>query len=284
MHRAAVVSVASLLLAACGGDSGSPVASEPPRTTNPLCAELRPREMGRVDTPAAIELSGLVASRTQPGVLWTHNDSGDGPGLLELDEDGKLDSEWQVPGAENVDWEDIAARGDTLYIADIGDNDQKRSSIVVYKMHESGEPAGRLEMRYEDGAHDAETLLVDPRDGSIFVVTKSYSGENRIYVERDGTLYPSRVVGLAAGEPATGGDVSADGKTVVLRSYDRVLVWNRRGGESLEKVFGREPCGAGADLSAEGQGEALALARDGRSFFTVAEGSRPPLRRYAPAR
>ena len=97
-------------------------------------------------------------------------------------------------------------------------------------------------------------------------------------------LHPSRVVGLAPGEPATGGDVSANGKTVVLRSYDRALVWNRRKGEPLEKVFKRNPCGAGADLSAEGQGEAIALAPDGRSFYTVAEGQRPPLRRYSATR
>jgi hypothetical protein len=237
-----------------------------------------------VKTPAAIELSGLVVSRTQPGVLWAHNDSGDGPGLLQLQENGKLDSEWRVPGAENVDWEDIAARGDVLYIGDIGDNERKRSNITVYKMHESGEPAGRVDMRYADGPHDAETLLVDPRDGSIFVVTKSLSGENRIYIEEDGVLHPSRVVGMSAGEPATGGDVSADGKTVILRSYDRALVWNRRGNESLEKVFKRDPCGAGAELSAEGQGEAIALTPDGSSFFTVAEGENPPLRRYTAPR
>ena len=58
MRRAAGVLVASLLLAGCGGDSGggAPIDPEPPRTSNPLCGELRLQEMGRVDTPAAIEL------------------------------------------------------------------------------------------------------------------------------------------------------------------------------------------------------------------------------------
>ncbi len=66
------------------------------------------------------------------------------------------------------------------------------------------------------------------------------------------------------------------------RSYDRALVWTRRKSEPLAKALSRKPCVADADLVGEGQGEALALAADGRSFFTVAEGGRPPLRRYTP--
>ena len=36
------------------------------------------------------ESSGLAISRTQPGVLWSHNDSGDGPTLYAIDMSGKL--------------------------------------------------------------------------------------------------------------------------------------------------------------------------------------------------
>ena len=44
-----------------------------------LCAgTLKPAISGDVDRAGLSELSGLVASRSQPGVLWTHNDSGDG--------------------------------------------------------------------------------------------------------------------------------------------------------------------------------------------------------------
>jgi hypothetical protein len=31
------------------------------------------------------ESSGVAVSRTQPGVLWSHNDSGDGPTLYAID-------------------------------------------------------------------------------------------------------------------------------------------------------------------------------------------------------
>jgi hypothetical protein len=90
-------------------------------------------------------------------------------------------------------------------------------------------------------------------------------------------------VSLGTGEGVTAGSVSADGRTIVLRTYDRAFVWSRRRGESLASALRRRPCAARADLLAEGQGEALALSRDGSAFYTVPEGGRAVLRRYAPA-
>ncbi|HEU0025133.1 MAG TPA: hypothetical protein VFQ12_10895, partial [Thermoleophilaceae bacterium] len=59
-------------------------------------------------------------------------------------------------------------------------------------------------------------------------------------------------------------------------------VWSRRG-DSVPAALRRRPCRVSADLLAEGQGETLALSRDGRVFFTVPEGERPPIRRYSPS-
>jgi hypothetical protein len=270
------------LSAGCAQSSDPPARQSAPRPPLPLCGELRAQVAGRVSTPAATELSGLVA--TGRDTLWTHNDSGDSARLFELGSDGRLRRELAVPGAGNVDWEDIAARRGVLYVGDIGDNDAKRPGIVVQRVRESGPPAGRLDLRYADGPHDAETLLVDPSDGTLALVTKSFGGENRLYVARGSTLRRGPLVPVSPGEAVTAGDISADGRTIVLRTYDRALVWSRDPREPLPKALAREPCAAGVDLAAEGQGEALALARDGRSFFTVAEGSRPRLRRYAPTR
>ena len=52
------------------------------------------------------------------------------------------------------------------------------------------------------------------------------------------------------------------------------------GGESIARTLKRKPCTAGASLIDEGQGESIALARDGRSFWTLPEGPSPVLRRY----
>ena len=304
--RAGVALCACSLLAACG-DGSSPEDSRSKvgaRGGSPLCAELRPQLTGRVQTTEATELSGLVASRRQAGVLWAHNDSGDSARLFALAPDGRLRGELAVPRAQNVDWEDIAlgpgpGSRDALFVADIGDNDEERRSVSVYLVPEpdpgSGAPktsasAQRLTLRYSDRPHDAEALLIDPSGGELVVVTKSFGGDASVYTAgrpRTATMTKLRRVGrvpVSAGEAVTAGDVSADGGTIVLRTYDRALVWSRRRGESLSAALRREPCAAGADLLGEGQGETLALSPDGRSFFTVPEGVRPALRRYAPAR
>lgn len=266
-----------------------------------LCGRLRASVTGRVASPAATELSGLAVSRTQRRVLWAHNDSGDSPRLLAFAPSGGPLAEHAVAGAEHVDWEDmaigpVAGPGDALFIGDIGDNAAVRPSVTVYRVREprpAGGPLGpaeRLTLRYPDGAHDAEALLVDPATGAIVIVTKDFTGVGRIYVARrfvsgaSLTLRAAGRVSLGAIQAVTAGDVSASGRTIVLRTYDRGYVWTRRRGRSLASTLRRRPCPAGASLIPEGQGETIALTPGGRAFYTVPEGGRPALRRYAPAR
>ena len=308
---APVALVALTAALGCGG-ADSPGAGGAPRASGataaaeaaarrPLCARLRSRVTGRVRSAAATELSGLVLSRSQSRVLWTHNDSGDRARLLALAPSGRLLADLAVPGAEHVDWEDIAAggRGGSLYVGDIGDNAHERAAVVVYRVAEPSVAEGaplvpprvrRLALRYPDGSHDAEALLVDPSTGALVVVTKDFGGAARVYVaDRPSrtaitTMRRAGRVSLGPGEAVTAGDLSGNGRTIVLRTYDSAFVWSRRRGQSLASALRRRPCRARTDgLGAEGQGEALGLTRDGRAFFTVAEGRRPPLRRYAPA-
>jgi hypothetical protein len=223
-------------------------------------------DVGRV--PALDEASGLVLSR---GLLWTHEDSGGPATVFGLSPRGKLVREIALPG--NVDWEDIAARGSTLYVGDIGDNAMSRPSITVFR------DTTPIELRYPDGPHDAEALLVDGR--TIVIVTKSLSGEARIYTARGpGLLRHAGTLQLGLAEPVTGGD--SRGRMIVLRTYDRAFVWTRRAGESLAHALRRRPCTAGASLIGEGQGESIALSKDGRSFWTLPEGPNPLLRHYTP--
>src|ERR1043166_9285162 len=81
------------------------------------------------------ESSGVVVSRAHPGLLCTHNDSGDGPFLYAVNASGDVLGVFRVDGAQAEDWEDIAlgpcpaARRRCLYIGDIGDNGEKRKSV-----------------------------------------------------------------------------------------------------------------------------------------------------------
>lgn len=297
----------ALLPVGCGGqDSSSPGRGRASgeRTHPALCTRLHARVTGRVSTSAATELSGLVMSHSHAGVLWTHNDSGDSPRVLALAPDGRLLGDVAVTGAANFDWEDIAIGRepdgrDALYLGDIGDNAAARSAVVVYRVPEpplvggapsSTEPAERFTLRYPDRAHDAEALMVDPSSGAVVIVTKSLGASARVYLaDHPSTVATTTMrrvgrVSLGNALEVTAGDISADGRTIVVRTYDRALVWSRRGGESVAAALRRRPCTAGADLLVERQGEALGLTRNGRAFYTVPEGEHPALRRWAPAR
>jgi hypothetical protein len=301
--RAVAAIAAVLTLAGCGAmGAGAP----PPgpdgqaqgvkaakRVTPAICGRLSVRRTGTIHASQATELSGLVASRRRPGVLWTHNDSGDVPRVLAVRASGRLVGDVAIAGAEATDWEDIAIRGGTLYLADIGDNRSERDDVVVYRVPEpaagatTSAPAQALRLRYPDGAHDAETLLVDPRSGSLAIVTKAFDGNSGVYVAAHPsatattTLHRAARLRLGFGGLATAGDVSADGRVIVVRTYTGFVAWERRRGDSLARAMRRIPCAGRVSLASEGQGEALALTANGRAFLTVPEGLNPVIRRYA---
>src|SRR5205085_6750727 len=79
------------------------------------------------------ESSGVAVSREHPGILWTFNDSDNPPYLFATDTLGGDRGTFEVAGAENVDWEAMAlapcASGSCVYLADTGDDLERRSSV-----------------------------------------------------------------------------------------------------------------------------------------------------------
>ena len=84
--------------------------------------------------PELREASGIAASRSVPGRLWTHNDSGV-PEIFALDAHGAATGRLRVSGVRVEEWEAIAAgpcpAGSCLFIADIGDNDASRKRVTI---------------------------------------------------------------------------------------------------------------------------------------------------------
>ena len=100
--------------------------------------------------------------------------------------------------------------------------------------------ATTLTLRYPDRPHDAEALLVDPRNGELAIVTKDFSGVAEVFTaRRSGTLRKVAELNLGLGQAVTAGDVSADGRTIILRSYGRAFVWERAESESLATALKR---------------------------------------------
>lgn len=147
-----------------------------------LCARTGAEVVGRVMARSLDEASGLAASRAHPGVLWAHNDGGARPGVYAIGPGG-ADLGFHPLPQDAVDVEDMAiasgATGDELYLGDIGDNREARTSIAVLRFPEPDpdEPGPipaveRFEFVYPDGPHNAETLLVDETNRRIVIVTK----------------------------------------------------------------------------------------------------------------
>lgn len=222
------------------------------------------------------EASGMVASATWP-VLWVVNDSGGDPSVYGVTEHGNLRIELKLSNASNVDWEDIAYHpaSRTIYVADIGDNSGKRTHVRVYAVAEPTLSADTVltvqashrDLVYPDGARDAETLLCDPRNGSLYIVSKR-ERQCRLYAvpKTSDTL---RFVCTLPFYLATGGDVSADGNDIVVKNYTHVYHWSRIADEALDVALHRKP--TRVHYMPEIQGESIAFAHDGSGYYTVTE-------------
>ena len=146
------------------------------------------------------EASGLAASRLQHGIFWTHNDSGGGSEVFGIDRARNIICRVAVVSAKNRDWEAISAdRDGHLYIADFGNNDNRRQDLAIYRVPEprncsTGADATKsvkahaLLFRYEDQVRfpdrkrlnfDAEALFVfQPKQSKIpelYILTKHRS-------------------------------------------------------------------------------------------------------------
>lgn len=270
----------------------------------PACRQFdRLRVAGRPVVHGLAEASGLVASRRDQGVLWAHNDSGGSSLLYALDLRGRPLGTYRLSGVEARDWEDIAIgpgpqRGVSyLYVADIGDNFHLRREVAIHRLpepavggpHRIG-PGETLRLRYPDGPRDAETLLVHPCTGAIYVITKApFSGISAVYRLRPpvsfgaGVQRMERIATLSFGRGklavgnllATGGDISPAGDQLVIRTYAHAFLWSWPPGASLREVLEQQPCSI--SLAAQRAGEAIAFAASSGALFALGEGRDQPL-------
>ena len=235
-------------------------------------------------------------------MFWVHNDSGDKPRIFALDGKGATLATYSFSGADANDWEDIAVgpgpkSGETyVYVGDIGDNGTSRKSVQVYRVAEPAAIQGdgkltgvdKLKLQYPDEPHNAETLMVDPRQGDLYLVVKAKSGKSPVFRAaapwQDGdqrTL--SQVAVLQFGvaplpsllPTTTGGDIAAAGDLIAIRTYDAAYTWSLTANQSVAEALAGKPCPL--PLPGQLQGESLGFAADGQGYWTVSEGESPPL-------
>jgi len=248
-----------------------------------------------------MQLSGLVASRRQAGIFYGHRDAGAPAVLYVFDESGADLGRVALEGLATRDWEDIAATGtdasgaSRLFVGDIGDNAARtggnaRADLQIYRVAEPDAPSGgatiatseweRIVVAYPSEAHDAETLMYDPIDDLLVIVTKDLSGMSKVYSVPASTAAEASMVldlvteieiGLAGTQAAqaSAGDISPSGDRILVRNYENALLWTREPGESLAAAFAREP--TLLEAAPEPQSEGATFSFDGTAWYSAGE-------------
>jgi hypothetical protein len=282
--------IVALVLSSCAGEG-----ILPPQGGSPCDGWGEPQAVARVADPALTEVSGIVASRAHPGIVWAHNDSDAAPVLWALDGSGNSVATLELAGAEAFDWEASSlgpgpGGGDYLYVADTGDNLGVRPYGVLYRVAEPAvvdgplrESAEALRVTYPDRPRDVEAMFVDPGTGDAYLIAKVLLGTApvfRIPAEAWGTgeAWAERVAAIDTGLlPATAADLSADGQVLAVRTYVAVLLFVRPAGGSLDALLAATPCRVPAPPEAQGE----AITWDGGGYLTIGEGSAAPIYRVS---
>jgi hypothetical protein len=221
-----------------------------------------PKVVGHISDNNISEASGIAASKCQPGVFWTHHDSGHTPVIYAINPSGQLLGSFRV-AEPTVSAAPISNKADPVETA----------------------PPETINFRYADKLQNAETLMVHPATGDIYVVSKNRSGPAGVYkIKPDFSTanvqvaariadleVPSVPVGLL-----TGGDISPDGKRIVLCDYlDGYELILPDGDSAFDDIWKQKPIEI--DLGERDTGEAVAYSADGRSIFATTEGKNAPI-------
>lgn len=258
------------------------------------------------------ESSGLCLSARDPGIFWTLNDSGGEPCVFAIDRSGKTRAKVRVRDAANFDWEDIALGKDekgapALFIADIGDNFLMRTSLQVYQIPEPeinapDQPVSETEtaapniwrFNYPDGKHNAESLLVHPQTGRLYILTKSEDGQSALYafpevLKKDTSMALEKVVDVTfptvvrvGKRPhdncmTTGAGFSPDGTHLVVATYSSLYEWTLGKDQPLAEALKQPPVRIEPELLRQVEG--VCYDRDNVTLWITSEHLPTPLLR-----
>ena len=299
-----IIVASGLVVIGPGGASAEPTPSagaDQATTGKKIC---------KVTDPKLDELSGIVA--TQQGFIVINDSTtlDSHKRVFYLNDECTVTKSVRFSGNGPRDTEDmvLSADGETLWIADIGDNELQRDTIALWSMPADGSERPRIHrLSYPAGErHDAEALLLGG-DGTPIIVTKEVGAPAGIYtpaapVKTDNvTGVPLKRVGQLTVPPSTtsasafarlgrgtidGGAIALGGGRVALRTYTDALEWTVSGGDVLAAIQGKPRV---TPLPDEPLGEAITYSSDGRYFYTISDMQARPadgdnyILRYTPA-
>lgn len=277
----------TLLFTACGQPAYLPA-------NTPFKA---PEKTGKLEDDRLDETSGITPSHVKKDWYWLHNDSGDKARVFLANRSG------EAKGCANFneevfDCEDIASGigyqpGTFVYLGDIGDNMAIRSQINIYVFEENEllkaaqkndkiKHYRKVTLQYPDGPRDAETLMIDPKDSLVYIVSKREKNVH-VYTTTLKQLFTQAKITLQLRAVIphtylTSGDISADGSEVLLRNYDSLFYWKRKPNEPVYETVKSAP--VLLPYRREKQGEAICFTTANDGFLTTSEGKHQPIYFY----
>jgi hypothetical protein len=240
-----------------------------------------------------IGLSGLIVTRTGYFAISDSNTDKRAIRVWLLDKHCHLVRSISYPTAA-YDPEDAAVgRDGTIYVADIGDNGRRRSSIGLWRIAPGDTRPHLYRYRYPDHAHDAEALLLADDDSPVFVTKEP--GVSHLFVPTGpadpsgrpvalrevGTFTPvatgtANGLGIVGNLLVTGGANAPDRTSVALRTYSDAYVWDVPYGDVVAAITTTKP--RIVPLPGEPQGESVAFDPTGTRLFTVSDRESVPVR------
>ncbi|WP_430968477.1 hypothetical protein [Spongiimicrobium sp. 2-473A-2-J] len=195
------------------------------------------------------ENSGIVMLTESK--IWVIEDNGNPDKMYQIDLEGNLLRELEVKNAKNTDWEDLAKddKGN-VYIGDFGNNDNRRTDLVIYKVPNPEIEKGKkilgekIRFRYPEQTgfppkkdslyFDAEAFFY--HKDHLFIITKNrtrpFTGEALIYSVPASTgnyeaTYLGKFVPCAEQKicQVTSAAISPDGKKIAVLGYGKLWVF-----------------------------------------------------------
>ncbi len=194
------------------------------------------------------ENSGIVSFNNESA--WLVEDGGNKNEIYKTNFKGEIVKKLSVKKAENIDWEDLAKDNlGNIYIGDIGNNENKRKNLVVYKIPnpevEKGNKikAEAISFYYPEQTkfppkkkglyYDAEALFYQNKN--LYIITKNranpFNGEALVYkIPAKKGKHAAQLIDTFKMCSdwnycqITSADISPDGKKLVLLSYGRLYV------------------------------------------------------------
>ena len=266
------------------------------------------RIAGLITSKELNEVSGLAASARHEDVLWAINDGGNPARLHALGRRGAIHARFEVKGARNIDWEDMASftldGKHYLLVADTGDNAGRRKDFLLHVFEEPEtladgtlEPAWTIRARWPDGPRDCEAVAVDPAAGQVLLVSKKRNPPDLFTLtlaDPKGRVREARRIGRLAGVPeasaeirrndpaiaklfpqVTAADLSPDRSTLAVLTYGSVLFYRRKADETWADAVARDP--EAHDIPLIPQAEAMAWSAGGAGLYATGEFNPAPI-------